>query len=235
MAVDWRLDAHSRKIPLNPVGDPDPKVKIGAAMSTQAKPMQKPPGGYRRLISVTTILIVVTGLLSACIYLFVGTQIIGKEFSPQTFQVRTFTYRRLPGTTFRLSATKLTNPASLVDKPVLQHLTAPTSNPRWDIIDVSEGAAFEERPPAILYKLLEARGANSDRHWNEWSAAHPELAKVFWPIIQKQALEKRYPIVPELCDIAMDSESAESLQTRCTEAIDNYLKNMRIDSNSQAP
>lgn len=204
-------------------------------MTSQAKSQQKPSGGYRRLLSVTTILIVITGLLSACIYLFVGTQITGKEFSPQTFQVRTFTYRRLPGTTIRLTATKLTTAASLVDKPVLQHLVAPTSNPRWDIIDVSEGAVFEERPPAILYKLLEARGANSDRHWNEWSAKHPELAKVFWPIVQEQALERHYAIVPELCEIAMDSDSPESLQKRCTEVVDTYLKNLGANSDSQAP
>lgn len=204
-------------------------------MTTQAKTLRKPPGGYRRLLSVTTILVVVTGLLAVCLYLFIGTQITGKEFSPQTFQVRTFTYRRLPGTSVRLSPTKLTTASALVDKPVLQHLTAPTSNPRWDIIEVSEGAAFEERPPAILYNLLEARGPNSDRHWNEWSASHPELAKVFWPIIQKQAIEERYAIIPELCEIAMDSESPESLQTRCTEAIDSYLKNLGNASDSQAP
>ncbi len=204
-------------------------------MSKPAKSTQKPPGGYRRLISLTTVLIAITGILAACVYLFVGTQITGKEFSPQTFQVRTFTYRRLPGTSIRLSPTNLTTASSLVDKPVLQHLTAPTSNPRWDIIHVSEGAAFEERPPAILLKLLEARGANSDRHWNDWSAAHPELAKVFWPIVQEQALEMRYAIVPDLCEIAMDSDSPESLKTRCTAAINAYLINLGTDSDSQAP
>jgi hypothetical protein len=174
-------------------------------------------------------LIFIVGLLFLSLYLLVGTQISGTEFSPQTFQVRSFSYRRIPGTKIRLSATVLGPASSPVTKPVLQHLTASTASPRWDILQVSEGAASEQRPPSILQTLLEARGVGADRHWDEWSTAHPDLAKVLWPIVQQQAIDSHYAIIPELCEIAMNSDSPDRLQSQCDAAIATYLKNLAVE------
>lgn len=206
--------------------------KIGEAMNLQSKTSPKAPAGTKRLLSVSAVLIVIVGLLFLSLYLLVGTQITGTEFSPQTFQTRTFSYRRIPGTKIRLSATVLGTASSRVTKPVLQHLTAPTSNPRWDILQVTAGAESEQRPPSILQTLLEAPGVNSNCHWDEWSTAHPELAKVFWPIVQQQAIDSHYAILPELCEIAMNSDSPESLKSQCDDAIANYLRNIGETPNS---
>ncbi len=181
------------------------------------------PSGSLRLVGVIGGILFGFSLLFFVGWMLVGTEIRGTEFSPQTFQTRTFSYRRFPWTKIRVSPTVLGLPSSPVGRPVLQHLTSSTQNPRWDVVRVTNGAITEQRPPQILIELIGTSGPNLAGYWNDWSADNADKAKVLWPLVQRAAEEELYHLTPRLLEAAQDASSPSELQTTCQELLDREM------------
>jgi len=148
--------------------------------------------------------------------------ISGQEFSPDTFERRSFYYFEIPLLGWQVW------PISRVDctGTLVSHLTGekliavqkkPESSVRWDLVYATRG--FDpgaSRPAAqgdarILCFYLDAQ--DSDRHhvWLEWSKKNPKLAAVLWPAVAKVCREELYLFVPELLGLASSAASLESL------------------------
>ena len=131
-----------------------------------------------------------------------GQAIAGEEFCPQTFQLRDFHYRRLPGLRTIVTPTTLTLKSTPVSTPVLQYIKR-LPGERWDIVHVSEGVKKDIRAAQILIQALSATTPTGS-FWDDWSKLHPELAAVTWPIVQRAAVQGEYEIIPSILESALE-------------------------------
>ena len=131
-------------------------------------------------------------------YFWSNLTLAGEEFSPELFQVRAFSYWRLPGTKIRLSATKIGVSSSPCTKHILNHLKPIPSGLTWQVITASQGNAKDQLPPGILTKYLYQKNPNGDSYWDDWSFRHPKRAAILWPVVQQAALKELYVCVPDL-------------------------------------
>lgn len=157
------------------------------------------------------------------LFFVANSKIIGREFSPDLFQQREFTYWRFPGTKICIWATKLGTPASPCTKYILNSLKTSARLPEWQVLDVSRGSVTEQRGPSVLYSYLTSKNPNGDNHWDDWSFRNPNLASVLWPIVQQAALQDLYFCIPELMRSAEGglnpAELNKELKILCLQAL----------------
>ncbi|MEQ1829340.1 MAG: hypothetical protein ABL921_25470 [Pirellula sp.] len=155
--------------------------------------------------------IAILGLLYVSFVFITNCRLQGREFSPELFQERSFTYWRAPGTRIRLSATSLSTPISPCSKYILSTLPTSTPSVTWKVIEASQGKNTYLHGPAILLKYLESKNANGHNYWDDWSYHNPEFAKVMWPIVQQAAMQDLYFCIPDLMRAAENSRTTEEL------------------------
>jgi hypothetical protein len=190
-------------------------------MAALSKTPSKTTPGKFRLTGFALTILSLAGLFAIILFFAIGTSIQGEEFSPTTFQVRTFAYRRIPGIKVRITKTVYGTPKSIVSTSILMHLPGTAPNGRWDVVTVSEAANIDERRATILVRSLESRGPNQARFWEEWSHHHPNLAKELWPIVQDAAIQEKYFCIPELLQVAREASTPDELATKGRQILDN--------------
>jgi hypothetical protein len=144
-----------------------------------------------------------------------GSTIQGNEFSPRNFQLRDFSYSRLPGTKIRVSPTALGTARSLCARPVLKHLRSDIPLD-WQLVDAASGSASNQFGPQVLVNYLSLRDANGDNLWDDWSTKNDALAAVFWPFVQQAAYMELYWCIPSLMQKAENASSPEQLAREAT-------------------
>jgi hypothetical protein len=144
----------------------------------------------------------------ALLWFFNGQAVVGEEFCPQTFQLRDFSYRRMPWIKTIVSPTKLNLKPLPVSTSVLQHIKR-LPDERWDIVHVTEGVKQDIRPPKILIQSLSS-SISTGSFWDNWSVKHPELAAVTWPIVQQAAAMQTYEIIPDILESALEISNSVS-------------------------
>lgn len=155
-------------------------------------------------------------------YFWSNLTLAGEEFSPELFQVRAFSYWRLPGTKLRLSATKIGVASSPCTKHILNHLKPVPTGITWQVITASQGNASDQLPPSVLTKYLYQKNPNGDSYWDDWSFHHPKQAAIIWPIVQQAAMRELYVCVPDLLRAAEaggeDNQLNVALKRICLQA-----------------
>lgn len=155
-------------------------------------------------------LLVVAGLI------FGKGNVRGTEFSPTHFQLREFDFYELPG--FQWQLTPIRRTAVVQDTAVYLRqkslVDVPTGSPdRWDLVDIWRGSTRSTDDASLVTGVLEIPG-QKDAYWQEWSADHPPLAAVLWPIIQTLARRELYVWIPDVFHLAdaytADSDMADS-------------------------
>jgi len=173
----------------------------------------------------------------ALLYSFQSVMVSGKEFSPQTFQTRSFSYWRIPGTKIRISGTSLSTAISPSGTPLLKHLPTNGVPVQWQVCQAAQGNARREDGPSILVSFLESLDADGAKTWDAWSFRNPQLAAVLWPIVQQVAYHQLYFCLPELLRLAdghSDQDSLEnSLNRVCNQACEARLKLLDANSNQK--
>jgi len=135
----------------------------------------------------------------------------GPEFSPASFQTRTFSYQRLPGTRILLSKTKLGASTAVCTVEILKHLPPVTASPAWQVASTS--TYYDElHGPSVLINALKQRNVEGDDAWGAWSFENPSLAAVLWPLVQQVAFQELYECVPELLETAENTTDPRSLE-----------------------
>ena len=158
------------------------------------------------IAGMVLVVLLVAGM--ALLWFFNGQPVTGSEFCPQTFQLRSFQYRRMLWVKTIVSPTKFTSATLPVSTAVLQHLKR-LPNERWDIVHVSEGVREDVRPPQILIQAISST-TSTGSFWDRWSSKHPDLAAVTWPLVQQAAVVQAYEIVPDILESALEISNSNS-------------------------
>jgi hypothetical protein len=172
-------------------------------------------------------LLLLAGLAGVASILYASTRLFGgvrgEEFSPDTFQRRTFAYHEIP--LLRIQATPMVREEktnSLERYLFGERLVPQTASPepRWDLVRFARaGRGPVVGDAEILCAFLDARTDSGIHLWKEWSERNAELAKILWAEVQQLAEHRLYLLVPDLFELAeRASEAAEFRQ-----AIDDIL------------
>lgn len=160
--------------------------------------------------------LVCTGLV-----LFWGTVsfglVSGEEFSPDTFQRRSYHYYELP-----LIRLKITPVIREVQRNQLEGMLAveqyvvPRRSPtRWDLVACHRaGEPWLRGDAQILCWYLDA-GENTSEgsyYWKKWTVEHPSLAKILWAEIAALARRMHYFLVPHVFAEALAHEGSQRFQ-----------------------
>jgi hypothetical protein len=152
----------------------------------------------------------VLGTLSAALVVFIATlwfgAVHGTEFSPQTFERRSYSFHELPLVGIQVTAIQHEDQSSVAETFLTNNKyvkAAPGGTQDWHIVIGSRGTKmFRKGDAAILMQYLDSQDANDYHRWVKWSEDHPNLAKVLWPSVQRLAEDELYVFIPDLFDLA---------------------------------
>lgn len=166
---------------------------------------------------LTTIILGIAIAAIVILVLFLFTlmfgNVAGTEFAAHNFKTRNYHVVRIPLINLQVW------PAQRVEEssPLVEHLfgkekfltEGKSADPEFDLVEEQAGARQIKGDARFLqYYLKDA----SSTEWLKWTTDHPELAKVFWPEVQKVAARKMYTAIPEMFHLAKASDSAEALK-----------------------
>ena len=167
------------------------------------------------LIALGLLILFLVSLPFLLTWIATSSRVSGSEFSPDTFQTRTFQYFRVPGIRLQLYSTRYSQPQATpgASFDILKHLQNKSSqSPRWDLVEAQQGATTEKYPAALLVGALEIRNSTYTPLWEHWSAAHPAKAAILWPLVQQLALDGQYLLIPQLLSNALESEEPQTIE-----------------------
>jgi hypothetical protein len=130
----------------------------------------------------------------------------GMEFSPQTFERRSYSHYELPLIGVQVTAEKRDDLTTIAETFLTtnKYITPPPKGAKeiWHTVVGSHGTRRLRRGDAnILMQYLDAQDAKTTHRWVKWSEDHPQLAKVFWPAVQKLAIRELYVFLPDLFEL----------------------------------
>lgn len=169
-------------------------------------------------LGCSLLLVGAMGFLIAVAWFLSWCSIHGTEFCPNTFQARSFSYSRIPGTRILLSSTTLQNTRSIALPDVLKHLPTVNRPIAWHVASVSSSPQ-EQHAAGILIDAFEQRSADGSDFWGAWSFRNPSLAAILWPMVQSIAFQQLYDCLPEILEMAESARDAESLEKQALEMI----------------
>ena len=133
-------------------------------------------------------------------------RVAGEEFSPYTFQRRTYSYYEVPFIHFQITPVKRQIHRNPVEEMLVEErcVRAETSSQRWDLVAAHRGgAAWRQGAARILRYYLDARSRDGARFWRTWTVEHATLAKTLWPAIAELARRRLYCCIPPLFNAAL--------------------------------
>ena len=126
----------------------------------------------------------------------------GKEFSPNDFQSRDFSFFRIPWLKLQISPTVYQSQAPITSNiDVLKHLKTNYSKKIWHVYD-SNLYEDETLPATLLTNPLSRVNTDGESPWGAWSFKNPKLAAILWPIVQDMARENLYLEIPPVMRFA---------------------------------
>ncbi len=130
----------------------------------------------------------------------------GEEFSPTTFERRTFSYHQIP--LLRVQASPVVRVAttneleSFIRREILE-LPDSAREPRWDLVRAQRsGRPFFAGDAEILCAYLDANSSSERLIWQPWSEKNEALARILWTEVQRLADDGLYLLVPDLFELA---------------------------------
>ncbi len=190
--------------------------------TTNAVTTNKPPSSLASRVGFGLLILLLSGVVIVYGVLWFGT-VNGEEFSPDSFQRRTFSYIQLPLFGAQITPIRHTDTTNDLEKYLSAEKLYPKAEKaeaRWDLVRGQQGAGSNIQGDArILTLYLDTFNAEGDEVWLKWSEDNAELAKVLWPAVAKVARDELYSFVPELFVLARTAESAVQLQESIDEAL----------------
>jgi 3-methyladenine DNA glycosylase AlkC len=164
---------------------------------------------------------VVLGTLAAALFVYVATLwfggVHGTEFSPQTFERRSYSFYELPLVRWQVTAIRHDDLTGTTETFLTtnSYIPAPPAGaPQdWHIIVGSQGTKLARKGDAsILMQYLDAQDSADYHRWVKWSEDNPKLAKIFWPAVQRLAKDDLYVFIPDLFLLAKEADDPVKLQ-----------------------
>ncbi len=169
----------------------------------------------------------VTALLGVLAIVYLTTHFLGhvhgEEFSPTTFERRSFAYYQIP--LLRIQVTPVVRQVttndleSIVRQEILVSQTSKGA-PRWDLVRAHQaGRQVFAGDAHILCTYLDTRTSTGGLIWQQWTEENGELARILWAEVQELAEYGLYLLVPDLFELAENTGEADVFQ----QAVDRRL------------
>ena len=157
---------------------------------------------------LTVLGVAVCGSLAATV-LF--GRVEGTEFSPQTFELRDYTFFRAPMTDWQITPVVRDRRTTgfILSLRTNGYVRLLTSAARWDVVEVSDGGGGGTGMAQVLLDYLEPGPDRNSSRWSKWTDDCPELAKRFWPIVQQAVCAHAYAALPALFSVASAREETD--------------------------
>ncbi len=178
-------------------------------------------------IWVSVITSVIVSLILAGIILIQG-RVSGIEFSPHTFQERSFSFYEIPLLERQITPIRrktLSNSTLLYLR--INGFVTTSSNPtsQWDLVSLTRGFIGDSLSDAELLLSPLSLRVDDVSYWETWSEEQPEKARFFWPIAQKLAIRELYLFLPPLFEVAQKDLSQNEFQSAIKKQIrEDYLR-----------
>lgn len=168
---------------------------------------------------VTRVLVALPVLVGVLMIVWTGTlffgEVFGKEFSPDTFERRSYTYFELPVVRIQVTPVRRTVRRPQLEQALVDHQYIASQSPpgRWDLaVSMRLGQIWREGDAHILTRYLDARNMEGELHWLEWTTSNPAQARIFWPEIARLAQQELYLFMPDLFALAAQPATAQTFQ-----------------------
>ena len=137
---------------------------------------------------------------------FYGCSVSGREFSPDDFSVRSFSYRRSP-LTGTVRSTRKNRILDYCDSIAADgHIKVINTTPKnWDLC--AENMQFDSKLSAEFDARFLTHFLNYNS--NQWTTAFPELASLLWPEVATMARQGLYLYLPEILLVAIPEDYNE--------------------------
>lgn len=188
--------------------------------------VQPPQPANRSSLGSRLAMIALVAVLMAGVFAYSTLEfglITGEEFSPFSFQRRSFWYYEVPLVGIQVSPISHDDTTGdLETYLVAQKLVAPQTlkAERWDLIQAHAGRTeAAQGDAAILHNYLVAGSSGKDAYWLKWTKDHPEKAKHLWSAVSQLAEQELYMLIPEVIDAAGEQTDLVEMEKQIDTAL----------------
>lgn len=206
--------------------------------------MSIPSAKPRRFSWVSLVIALLVGLVVSAFLLLVLIgmgQVQGREFCPDDFSQRQFSYNQLPAVGWVLfKRTYDEIPNSMHERMVLDSLLPPSSSlePRWHLTRENSNtnslisSDCDARLLTKYFNMTAGVGTRPGSYWVNWHDQFTEQAIIFWPVVAQMARDELYLKLPEVMELAigLTKDEASSFESELTKtAVEAYVEIAEID------
>jgi hypothetical protein len=176
------------------------------------------------------------GLIVGFFILSLSGNIEGREFSPDNFSIRRFSYNKVPYLDWVLSRKRTEDETIPIQQELIDLGLLPTSTAQnWHLIsesNLSKSLLPPESDARFLTHYLELEDSEYTNVFLKWTLEHPDLAPLFWPHVIEMARQESYLKISEIMEFALTdcpknpNEFSDELKTLIAQA---YLELAEID------
>lgn len=206
----------------------DPSQSAGMAYRSQQR-----SGRKRKWLWPTVGAVGALAFFFLILYLFLrmSGSVHGEEFSPDTFDQRTFYYNKMPLTGWIVYKRRLDNYTSAVAQHIIAagYIKTIKNDPQvWHLVEDSKSSRsspdFDAR---ILVDILEAQNSDGEFVWMDWCMDHKKCSAILWPEVARLARDYEYWAIPDLMDLATaaDESNTTAFQTK----VQQYVSEIYVD------
>lgn len=160
------------------------------------------------ILAITFIVFVVLALFT-----MMFGNVAGTEFAPHNFKTRNYHVLRVPLLNLQVWPVQRVEESS----PLVEYLfgkdkiltETKKGEAEFDLVEELAGARTIRGDARFLQNYLTDTSATE---WLQWSKDHVDLAKVFWPEVQRVANRKMYAAIPEMFHLASQYDAPDALK-----------------------
>jgi hypothetical protein len=173
--------------------------------------------GQRRWLGRLVLGIVgVLGVLFVIFYATIAFGVVdGEEFSPDTFERRSFIYYEIPLIGQQITPIGRDDTTNPLESYLCTQKLVPvnkSTKPRWDLVYARRSTVEVFRGDAAIFcAYLDAEDKEGNLYWKTWTEEHPKLAKILWPAVARVANQQLYIFAPEMLELAKTANDPQSL------------------------
>ena len=165
-----------------------------------------PPKFFSGLIIF--LLISVLGLVVGLLILTLSGNIEGREFSPDNFAIRRFSYTKIPYLDWVIMEKKIVDETVPIQQELIDLGLLPLNSTakNWHLIsesNFSNSLLPPECDARFLIHYLDLKDSEYAYVFLEWNLEHPDLAPLFWPHVIEMARQESYLKIPEIMEFAL--------------------------------
>ncbi|MFT7639439.1 MAG: hypothetical protein ACI9G1_001175 [Pirellulaceae bacterium] len=172
--------------------------------------------------AVLTVIVLLALMLAFLVFIFFFGGVSGVEFSPDSFERRSFHYYQIPflQAQVRGISREPLNRAfgqDLVTRKKIKNNNV--NKERWLLVRQSNSNYHAD--VQILLDFLDASDDSGQEYWRQWTIDNDKLSNVVWPLVAQTVRDDLYTAVPDIFELihedADPNELKKAIETKLSE------------------